>query len=280
MANMEKKREQMVDRQIRRRGIRDPHILAAFRDVPREAFVSEELHEFAYDDGPLPIGEGQTISQPYIVASMIEAAEIRPGDRVLEVGAGSGYAAAVMSRIADRVFAIERHEVLARAARERVRALGHDNCTILAGDGMNGLPEEAPFDAILVAARGVEVPDALRQQLKIGGRLIIPVGDEMVQMLTCITRTARDEWSSHDIASVRFVPLLAGAVPENGTRAASNHAASREKTLPELIAESADPLPAIDDPDFAAAFDRFADRRVVMLGEARMPWLPCSSAGS
>ena len=268
MANMEKKREQMVDRQIRRRGIRDPHILAAFRDVPREAFVSEELHEFAYDDGPLPIGEGQTISQPYIVASMIEAAEIRPGDRVLEVGAGSGYAAAVMSRIADRVFAIERHEVLARAARERIAALGHDNCTILAGDGMNGLPEEAPFDAILVAARGVEVPDALRQQLKIGGRLIIPVGDEMVQMLTCITRTARDEWSSHDIASVRFVPLLAGAVPENGTRAASNHAASREKTLPELIAESADPLPAIDDPDFAAAFDRFADRRVVMLGEA------------
>ena len=268
MANMEKKREQMVDRQIRRRGIRDPHILAAFRDVPREAFVSEELHEFAYDDGPLPIGEGQTISQPYIVASMIEAAEIRPGDRVLEVGAGSGYAAAVMSRIADRVFAIERHEVLARAARERIAALGHDNCTILAGDGMNGLPEEAPFDAILVAARGVEVPDALRQQLKIGGRLIIPVGDEMVQMLTCITRTARDEWSSHDIASVRFVPLLAGAVPENGTRAASNHAASREKTLPELIAESADPLPAIDDPEFAAAFDRFADRRVVMLGEA------------
>ncbi len=268
MANMDKKRARMVDRQIRRRGIRDPHILDAFRTVPREAFLPEDLHEFAYDDGPLPIGEGQTISQPYIVAAMIEAAEIGPGDRVLEVGAGSGYAAAVMSRIAAQVFAVERHEVLARAACERVDALGYDNCTVRAGDGMKGLPDEAPFDAILVAARGIEVPSALRQQLKIGGRLIIPIGEETVQMLTCITRTAEDDWTSHDIAPVRFVPLLPGAVPEDGTRAASNHAASREKTLPELIAESAEPLPAIDDPDFAAGFDRFADRRVVMLGEA------------
>ena len=165
----------MVERQIRRRGIGDPRILAAFGEVPRERFVPEDMAEFAYDDGPLPIGEGQTISQPYIVAAMIDAAEVSPGGRVLEVGAGSGYAAAVLSRIAARVFAIERHAILARHARERIEALGYDNCTVIAGDGMEGLPGEAPFDAILVAARGIEVPRALERQLAVGGRLIIPI---------------------------------------------------------------------------------------------------------
>ena len=154
MADTAELRQWMVDRQLKARGIGNGHVLAAMREVPREAFVPDRLREFAYEDGPLPIGEEQTISQPYIVALMIEAADVSPGDRVLEVGAGSGYAAAVMSRIADRVFAIERHESLARSARQRVQALGYDNLTVIAGDGSLGLPDESPFDAILVAAGG------------------------------------------------------------------------------------------------------------------------------
>lgn len=203
----------MVERQIRRRGIADPAILAAFAEVPREAFVPEGMREFAYDDGPLPIGAAQTISQPYIVACMIDAAEVGAGDRVLEVGAGSGYAAAVLSRIAREVFAVERHESLAGAARKRIDALGYENCQIIAGDGLAGLPEHAPFDAILVAARGEKVPEALKHQLAIGGRLIMPVGGEDVQQLRCVERIGESEWAAHDIAPVRFVPLLPDVVP-------------------------------------------------------------------
>ena len=260
-------RADMVERQIARRGVTDRRILDAFQEVPREEFVPEGLRQFAYRDGPLPIGEGQTISQPWIVATMIDAAEIGPGSRVLEVGAGSGYAAAVVSRIADEVFAIERHGKLAREASERIAALGYGNCTILAGDGIEGLPAEAPFDAILVAARSDTVPDALKQQLKVGGRLILPVGGEDVQQLRCIQRTAEDEWQSHELDPVRFVPLLPGAVPEEGVRTASDHRPARNKSLTELIARHAIPLPPIDDPAFAEAFDRFADKRVIMLGE-------------
>jgi len=258
----------MVARQIEARGIEDKRILGAFRSVPRERFVPEDLAEFAYDDSPLPIGEGQTISQPFIVASMIDTAGIEADDRVLEVGAGSGYAAAVISRIAGEVFAIERHEKLAREASERVDALDYDNCRIIAGDGMEGLAQEAPFDAILVAARGAEVPDALKDQLAVGGRLVMPIGDDSMQQLTCITRTDEHSWDAHEITAVRFVPLLPGAMPENGTRAGSNHEPARKLTLPQLIAEASRRLPEIGDPEFAAAFDRFADRRVVMLGEA------------
>jgi len=260
-------RARMVERQIARRGLTDRRLLAAFQAVPREEFVPENMREFAYRDGPLPIGEGQTISQPYIVAAMIDAAEIGRDDRVLEVGAGSGYAAAVISRIASEVFAIERHGVLAREGAERVAALGYGNCEIVAGDGLEGLPEHAPFDAILVAARGEEVPRALKEQLEIGGKLIMPVGGEDVQQLRCVTRTGQASWDSHDIAPVRFVPLLPGAVPEDGGRAASNHRPARAKALPELIAEHAIPLQPIEDEGFAGAFDRFADKRVVMLGE-------------
>ena len=208
----------MVKQQIRGRGISDSAILSAFAQVPRERFVAKGMAEFAYDDAPLPIGFGQTISQPYIVACMIDAAEISPDARVLEVGAGSGYAAAVLSRIAGEVYAIERHEVLAREARERVAALGYGNCRIVVGDGMAGLPAEAPFDAILVAARTGEVPEALNRQLAIGGRLVIPVGDEDVQQLRCIERIGEEIWKTYDIAAVRFVPLLAGVVAEDGGR--------------------------------------------------------------
>jgi protein-L-isoaspartate(D-aspartate) O-methyltransferase len=207
-SNAEQRRADMVARQIEGRGIRDPALLAAMREVPREAFVPEELAEFAYDDSPLPIAESQTISQPYIVAAMIEAAEVSAEDKVLEVGGGSGYAAAVLSRIAGQVFTIERHKVLADAAELRLARLGYANATVIAGDGSGGLPDEAPFDAILVAARGPEVPDALKRQLKVGGRLVIPVGGEELQTLCRITRTGDESWDSDDLGPVRFVPLI------------------------------------------------------------------------
>ena len=198
----------MVAQQIEARGIRSPALLAAMRAVPREAFVPDEFAAYAYDDGPLPIGEGQTISQPYIVALMIELAAVGSGDKVLEVGAGSGYAAAVIGQIAAQVFAIERHRALAEAAGLRLAELGYANVTVIAGDGSGGLPGQAPFDAILVAARGPEVPEALKRQLKIGGRLVIPVGGEDMQALCRITRTGAEAWTSDDLGAVRFVPLI------------------------------------------------------------------------
>jgi len=262
-------RRRMVERHLKARGIGSPQVLAAMGEVPRERFVPERLREFAYEDGPLPIGEEQTISQPYIVALMIEAADVSPGDRVLEVGAGSGYAAAVMSRIAGEVYAIERHEALAASAQQRLLELGYDNVAVMAGDGSLGLPGKAPFDAILVAAGGDKVPEPLKRQLAIGGRLVVPVGGEALQALLCVTRTGEDEWSEDDLGGVRFVPLIgAHGRWEDGNRAASNHKPARELSLAECIAESAEPLPEIEDPEFAAAFDRFADRRVVLLGEA------------
>lgn len=198
----------MVARQLEARGIRNPRVLAAMAEVPRERFVPERLAGFAYDDGPLPIGEEQTISQPYIVALMIEAAGVAPGDRVLEVGAGSGYAAAVLSRIAGRVYAIERRESLAVTAQRRVGELGYDNLTVLPGDGTLGLHVHAPYDAILVAAGSDKVPGPLRRQLAIGGRLVVPVGGQSVQSLLCITRIGEETWTERDLGAVRFVPLI------------------------------------------------------------------------
>lgn len=269
MADPKEQREWMVERQLRRRGIDSPNLLKAFAEVPREEFVPENLREFAYEDGPLPIGEGQTISQPYIVALMIDAADVEPGDRVLEVGAGSGYAAAILSRIAEKVFSIERHAPLAQQARGRLAALGYDNAEIIIGDGSLGLPDQAPFDAILVAAGGEKVPEPLKRQLKVDGRLIVPVGGEAMQSLLCVIRTGEESWTEQDMGGVRFVPLIGvHGRWENGERAASNHQPARELTLAQCIAEAAEPLPAIEDPAFAAAFDRFADRRVILLGEA------------
>lgn len=202
-------REAMVAEQIERRGIAGLHLLAAMREVPREAFVPSGLADHAYADSPLPIEAGQTISQPYIVALMIEAARIAPGHKVLEIGAGSGYAAAVIGRIAREVTAIERHAGLAALASQRMDMLGYANARILHADGSGGLPEEAPFDAILVAASGSHVPDALRRQLAIGGALVMPVGEPgAVQTLVRVTRTGAEEWAREDLCQVRFVPLI------------------------------------------------------------------------
>jgi protein-L-isoaspartate(D-aspartate) O-methyltransferase len=202
-------RAQMVARQLAGRGISDRRVLDAMRAVPREAFVAEQLAGFAYDDGPLPVEEGQTISQPYIVALMLEAARIAPEDTVLEIGAGSGYAAAVMSRLARRVVAIERHGVLARLAAQRLRLLGCDNVEIICTDGTRGWPEAAPYDAIIVSAGSPDVPDALKRQLAGGGRLVIPVGhSEHHQTLLRLTRRDGEDFSRENLGLVSFVPLI------------------------------------------------------------------------
>jgi protein-L-isoaspartate(D-aspartate) O-methyltransferase len=209
LTNYAAEREAMVERQIESRGITDPKILEAFRAVPREAFISEEYADLAYGDHPLPIEAGQTISQPYIVALMIKAAEIKPGDKVLEVGAGSGYAAAVISRIAGKVMAIERQSELVKVATERMRRLGYDNVEIVEGDGTRGCPEEAPFDAILAAASGSHLPPPWVEQLADGGRIVMPVGDPgWIQKLVKVTKGPAGNLITEDLGGVRFVPLI------------------------------------------------------------------------
>ena len=209
MTDFAELRERMVERQIAARGIRDPMIFDAFRQVPREKFVSPEHGGLAYGDHPLPIEARQTISQPYIVALMIEAAGIQPASRVLEVGAGSGYAAAVMSRIAAEVIAIERKPELVAVATERMRRLGYDNVTIVEGDGTRGCPQHAPFDAILVAASGSHVPQPLVDQLVENGRLVMPVGSQAwAQQLVKITKLVDGRTEREDLGGVRFVPLI------------------------------------------------------------------------
>ena len=209
MSDFAELRERMVRRQIEARGIRDPAILDAFREVPREAFVSPDYAAAAYDDHPLPIEAGQTISQPYIVALMIEAAGIKSGDKVLEVGAGSGYAAAVISRIARDVVAIERQHDLVQVAQGRLKRLGYDNVRIVEGDGTRGCPEEVPFDAILAAASGSHVPPPLVAQLAPEGRLVMPVGEPgWVQKLVKVTKQEDGILQQSDLGEVRFVPLI------------------------------------------------------------------------
>lgn len=202
-------REAMVERHLRRRGITDKRILDAFLAVPREEFVSEQVAHLAYGDHPLPIEAGQTISQPYIVGLMIDAAGIKPGDTVLEIGAGSGYAAAVISRIADKVIAIERQHDLVDIARQRMKRLGFGNVEIVEGDGTKGCPDHAPFDAILAAASGSHVPQPLVEQLAPEGRIVMPLGEPGgVQELVRVTKEAAGALKWENLCDVRFVPLI------------------------------------------------------------------------
>lgn len=204
-------RERMVQRHIAARGLTDPALLAAFRAVPRELFVAEQDAPSAYDDGPLPIPAEQTVSQPYIVALMIHLARVRPGHRVLEVGAGSGYAAALLSRIAGDVVAVERHPELASLAAERLERLGYVNVRVIHGDGALGVPEAAPFDAIILSAASPEVPPALPGQLRHGGVLVMPQGGPQdVQRLVRIVRREKGGLNHEELGAVRFVPLVAG----------------------------------------------------------------------
>lgn len=201
-------RERMIKEHLIARGIRDEAVLKAMGDVPREAFVMEGEERLAYEDYPLPISHGQTISQPYIVAYMTESLELSPEDTVLEIGTGSGYAAAVLSRIVKKVYSVERIEGLATSARQRLIKLGYDNIEVMAGDGSMGWPEHGPYDAIVVTAGAPEIPRALLQQLKLGGRMAVPVGStQTLQMLVRARRKTESEFTLEDLCAVRFVPL-------------------------------------------------------------------------
>jgi protein-L-isoaspartate(D-aspartate) O-methyltransferase len=272
MPDMSVLRKNMVRHQIATRGVRDERVLDAMRVVPREAFMPDELREFAYEDTPLPIEEGQTISQPYIVALMIAAIEPRPGARVLEIGTGSGYAAAVLSRVVGQVYTVERHEALVDLARGRFRRLGYGNVEVLHGDGSLGWPEHAPYDGIVVTAGGPHVPRQLRDQLAVGGRMVIPIGsDPRLQQLVRVTRVTRDRFEEEPLADVRFVPLVGvdawgepgvlpiGTAPRRPTASATTAA---------LIREVAEPIAGIDDVDLSPLLDRIGPSKVVLLGEA------------
>lgn len=274
---MDADRKRMVERQIRSRGVRDVAVLEAMGTVPRERFVRADQREFAYDDTPLPIDEGQTISQPYIVAVMVEALALKPTDRVLEVGAGSGYAAAVISRIAKHVYAIERHRKLAERARERMVSLGYENVEIVAGDGTLGWVENAPFDAIAVAAGGPEIPQPLLEQLAIGGRLVIPVGDgARTQELMRVTRTGEHEFEEASLGRVQFVPLIGSAGWALDGRPLGSHRASAalrvsrsdRSALAALVHDSCEPFGSFEQADLEPLLHRVGDARVVLIGEA------------
>jgi protein-L-isoaspartate(D-aspartate) O-methyltransferase len=200
-------RNRMVEQQIRARGVADPRVLAALRQVPRHRFVSEHLWSQAYGDYPLPIGEDQTISQPYIVALMTAILELQETDRVLEVGTGSGYQAAILAELAAAVFSIDRKGGLADQARSTLDSLGYRNIRIRVGDGTLGWPEEAPFDGILVTAGAPQVPRPLVEQLAGGGRLVIPVGDRFTQTLTCVRQTGEGLKFEY-YGGCRFVRLI------------------------------------------------------------------------
>lgn len=199
----------MIDIQLRNRGIADERVLSAMLRVPRHEFVAEAYRSEAYEDHPLPIGEGQTISQPYIVALMLEILELKPTDQVLEVGTGSGYVTALLAELAARVYSMERHASLASSARELLTRLGYRNIEIVTGDGWLGLPGRAPFDAVLVSAAAPELPPALIAQLKEGGRLIVPVGPPDAQELQLVrVRDGKPVIFARE--PVRFVPLVPG----------------------------------------------------------------------
>jgi protein-L-isoaspartate(D-aspartate) O-methyltransferase len=200
-------RRVMVERQLRRRGISDERVLAAMGSVPREEFVSERHRRRAYSDSALPIAEGQTISQPWIVAAICQALELRGGERVLEVGTGSGYSAAVLASLGAIVISIERHEALAATARAALDSLGYDRVEVLVGDGSRGLPERAPFEAIAVHATAPAPPASLLRQLADGGRLVIPIAADSADVLTVFRRRG-EELLSGEIGPCRFVPLV------------------------------------------------------------------------
>lgn len=275
-SNHTQSRLAMVQRHIADRGVRDPLVLEAIGAVAREAFLPESLQEFAYDDAPLPIDQGQTISQPYIVALMAEALQLKGGEKVLEIGTGSGYAAAVLARIAKEVYTVERYGPLASKAAQTLTTQGCFNVHVLHGDGTLGWPEHAPFDGIVVAAGGPAVPESLKTQLRVGGRLIIPIGaDRRLQELLRITRLSEYEYRTEELADVRFVPLVGkeGWAPGKRDSATpkvplSARATARDADLAQRIAAGCERFDEIDTADLGPLLTRMGDARIVLLGEA------------
>lgn len=209
MSSFEESRRAMVRYQLQDRGISDPKVLEAMGKVRREAFIPVDERSFAYSDGPLPIGHGQTISQPFIVALMTEALKLTGGEQVLEIGTGSGYAAAVLAEIASEIFTIERIAELADSARQALAEQGYTNVHVKCDDGTLGWKEHAPYDAIVATAAGPSVPKALKEQLKIGGRLVMPIGSQFGgQQLMRVTRITEIDYDYEELDWVRFVPLI------------------------------------------------------------------------
>ena len=267
-------RERMVTDQIAARGVRSENVLDAMRKVPRELFLPDNLAEFAYEDSPLPIKAGQTISQPYIVAFMIESLHLHGGENVLEIGTGSGYAAAILGELADSVYTIEFIEELAESSAEILAKLGYENVHVSYGDGTRGWPEHAPFDGIVVAAGGPEVPESLKRQLKIGGRLVIPVGEHKeFQELIRVTRISDTEFETEDLADVRFVPLIGvegWPSQSNGNR--GTHVQPKlsdpDEETKSSIADACEPFNSVETADLGPLLERIGKSRVVLIGEA------------
>lgn len=276
MASIGRLRQHFVSTQIEARGVRDPLVLEAMRNIPRELFVPKTLRDAAYEDRPLPIGAGQTISQPYIVAFMVEALALRGGEKVLEIGAGSGYAAAILSQIAREVFTIERIGQLAETAAANLDKAGCNNVHVRHADGTEGWIDEAPFDAILVSAGAPDIPRTLERQLAIGGRMIVPVGsDPRAQELIRVARVDEDDYEREDIADVRFVPLIG----KEGWESTDDEwqtlpprvvqtRPSVSTSIPGLIEKHAESFDALDDAKLGPLLRRIGDARVVLIGEA------------
>jgi protein-L-isoaspartate(D-aspartate) O-methyltransferase len=207
--NFAAERELMVSSQLHARGISDERVLSAMAHVPRHEFVAEEYRQQAYEDHPVPIGEGQTLSQPYIVAIMLEALSLTGSEKVLEVGTGSGYQTALLAELAREVYSVERHASLARSAENILHRLGYRNVSVLVGDGSQGLPDRAPFDAIIVSAAAPRIPPALFEQLREGGRMVVPVGPAYAQELQ-LARKQDGHPVVDNLEGCRFVPLIGG----------------------------------------------------------------------
>ena len=273
-ARLTTQRTRMVESDLRRRGILDEGVLDAMASVPREKFLPAEMAEFAYEDHPLPIEAGQTISQPYIVALMAQAMHIDPRSRVLEVGTGSGYGAAVLSRVAEKVVSIERHEGLADRARENLASAGCDNVTVVHGDGMLGFPDAAPYDAIVVTTSGTTVPESLLEQLADGGRLVIPIGpDTRGQALLRITR-AGNEFHEEDLGAVRLVPFVGTEARDSPGSPSAVHRridavpSARRSDVASLVRSAASPFGTMAEAPMEELLERIGDSQMVLLGEA------------
>ncbi|MDG4812534.1 protein-L-isoaspartate(D-aspartate) O-methyltransferase [Hydrogenovibrio sp. 3SP14C1] len=276
MIDFDKTRYLMVNDQIQARGVQDTKVLQAMRAVRREAFVPEDMRDLSYRDSPLPIGAGQTISQPYIVGYMVEALRLKGGEKVLEIGGGSGYAAAVLAEIASQVYTVERIDELAEKAAKSLSQEGYDNVNVMSGDGTTGWKEFAPFDAILVSAGAPSIPESLKYQLTLGGCMVVPVGSHKnIQELVRITRQTQDQFDFEKLADVRFVPLIG----EQGWEIETNSAHQVpprviqtrpivNQSLPNLILQNSEPFQSPEEANLDNLLARIGDAKVVLIGEA------------